>query len=76
MALSEHSRVFNERIWVVDSSGSMQIGDGRRIVPLAKKNDFKSAPSTRWEEIQDTVQYHAEMAALLETSTHFKVRRH
>jgi len=74
-ALALNAAVFDHRIWVVDNSGSMQIGDGHRIVEAGGEGgaSIRAVPSTRWEEIQDTVRYHAEMAALLDSPTIFKL---
>jgi len=75
-ALSTNALSFDHRIWVVDNSGSMQIGDGHRIVKATKSKsgmDFNSVSCTRWEELQDAVRYHAQMAALLDSSTIFKL---
>mmetsp|Transcript_13118 Transcript_13118/g.19088 ORF Transcript_13118/g.19088 Transcript_13118/m.19088 type:complete len:480 (-) Transcript_13118:777-2216(-) len=72
-ALAENTMAFNHKIWVIDNSGSMLIGDGHRIAESTRKEGFKTVASTRWEEIQDTVKYHAEMAALLDTPTIFKL---
>ena len=51
----------------------MQIGDGHRIVSTGKKDLMKAVECTRWEELQGTVEYHAQMAALLDTPTIFQV---
>lgn len=111
-ALAENATAFDFRFWVVDNSGSMQIGDGHRIVvknsgsgkkrrssmprslPRRRSQSgngdllmtsevnnyeersaklFKAVPSTRWEEIQDAVKYHAQMAGLLDSPTIFKL---
>jgi hypothetical protein len=32
-ALSENAYSYDFRFWIIDNSGSMQIGDGHRIVP-------------------------------------------
>jgi len=63
----ENIQSFHHRIWVVDNSGSMQIGDGHRV------NNGKVLPVTRWEEIQDTVLYHSQMAGLLGSYTRFRL---
>jgi len=72
-ALALNTLAFNHRIWVIDNSGSMCIGDGHKIAQTGKRDDFKAVPATRWEEIQDTVKYHASMAALLKSPTLFKL---
>lgn len=71
-ALATNSDAFHHRIWVVDNSGSMVVGDGHRIVQTSD-NKISAQPVTRWEEIQDTVVYHAKMAALLRTPTVFNL---
>lgn len=57
-ALSQNSHDFDFRFWIVDNSGSMQIGDGSRIVTSGKSDgSLKAVRATRWEELKDTVQY-------------------
>ncbi len=73
-ALSENAATYDFRFWVIDNSGSMQIGDGHRFVSTSKKSSVKAVPCTRWEELQGTVKYHARMAALLDSPTIFQVR--
>lgn len=73
-ALSENAYSYDFRFWVIDNSGSMQIGDGHRIVPTTKSDgSLKAVASTRWEELRETVQYHAKMSALMDSPTIFKV---
>ena len=65
-ALVENVNAFDFRFWVVDNSGSMLIGDGHRYVPSGKGDgSLKAVPCTRWQEISETVKYHAQMASLL-----------
>ena len=77
MALAVNALFFDHRVWVVDNSGSMEIGDGHRIVQTVggpkKKSTVMAVPSTRWEEIQDAVRYHANMAAILDSPTIFRL---
>ena len=70
-ALAENTDSFDSRIWVVDNSGSMQIGDGHRVSETDGKITLQ--PVTRWEEIQDTVIYHSQMAAVLNSYTRFRL---
>lgn len=73
-ALSENAYNYDFRFWIIDNSGSMQIGDGHRIVPTGKSdNSLKTVASTRWEELKETVQYHAKIAALMDSPIIFKV---
>lgn len=72
--LSTNNAAFPLRIWVVDNSGSMNTRDGHRIV--ADKNNnrkIKLADCTRWSEIQQTVEYHSQMAAHLRAPTVFRM---
>jgi len=72
------------RIWVVDNSGSMSSRDGHRLVPLHNNynnksrnkihaHELKQVPCTRWTELQQTVEYHAQMAAILQAPTVFRL---
>lgn len=70
-ALVENAQSFDHRIWVVDNSGSMQIGDGHRVNNADGK--ITMVPVSRWEEIQDTVIYHSQMAAVLNSYTRFRL---
>lgn len=70
-ALAENTQSFDQRIWIVDNSGSMQIGDGHRVKDIDGK--ITLLPATRWEEIQDTVIYHSQMAAVLNSHTRFRL---
>lgn len=71
-ALDANASRYDFRFWVVDNSGSMQIGDGHRLIV---KNDGKqkAIACTRWDEIRETVKYHAQMAAVLECPTIFQL---
>ena len=51
----------------------MQIGDGHRIVINSSTGKVEATPVTRWEEIQDTVTYHSQMAAVLDSPTYFRL---
>jgi hypothetical protein len=64
---------FPLRIWVVDNSGSMSMGDGHRIVSTSNNNNVKLVGCSRWTEIRDTVDYHVQMAALLQAPTVFRL---
>eukprot|EP00980_Cylindrotheca_fusiformis_P008480 scaffold1794_cov107-Cylindrotheca_fusiformis.AAC.7 len=72
-ALARNVQVFPLRIWVVDNSGSMSSGDGHRMVATSKKQDVRLVPCSRWAELQETVDYHAQMAALLVAPTVFRL---
>ncbi len=70
-ALVENTQSFDHRIWVVDNSGSMQIGDGHLVHTVDGK--ISLLPASRWEELQDTVIYHSQMASILRTRTRFRL---
>jgi len=72
-ALSKNCTSFPLRIWIVDNSGSMNAADGQRLVATASSSEVKSVSCTRWKEIQETVAYHASMAALLKAPTIFRL---
>jgi hypothetical protein len=59
--------------WVVDNSGSMFEKDGHRLVETAKSREFKLVKCTRWAEMQQTVDYHAQLAALMKNPTVFRL---
>jgi len=71
-ALSKNKNMFPLRIWVVDNSGSMFKNDGHCLISSHSGN-LKVVESTRWEEIRECVNYHVQMAGLLETETWFRL---
>lgn len=70
--LAANTPAFAYRIWVVDNSGSMEIEDGHRIFS-SKDGKIAQQRVSRWEELTDTVMYHAEMAATLESPAIFRL---
>lgn len=72
-SIARSNMTFPLRIWVVDNSGSMNTGDGHRIVQTGSRNDVRFVSCSRWAEIQETVEYHAQIAALLEAPTVFRL---
>jgi len=71
--LSEACSIFALRIWVVDNSGSMSNNDGKRLVHEEKYNSVMSIRCTRWSELQETVTYHAKLAAAMKAPTIFRL---
>ena len=71
--LTDNNASFPLRIWVVDNSGSMRIADGHRIAETSNSNNVKLVTCSRWSEIQQTVEYHAQMAHLLKAPTVFRL---
>jgi len=72
-AIMENNDIFSLRIWIIDNSGSMSHNDGHRFVETRNSSDVRVVPCTRWKEIQETVEYHARMAALLKAPTIFRL---
>ncbi|KAL9190696.1 hypothetical protein ACHAXT_000402 [Thalassiosira profunda] len=72
-SLAQTIKNFPLRIWVVDNSGSMQNTDGNRFVETSKSHDVKVVSCSRWAEIRDCIEYHAQMAAALEAPTTFRM---
>jgi len=58
-------------IWICDNSTSMNASDGRRLVSTKSQDDVRVEPCTRWEELKETIVYHAQLAALLDAPTKF-----
>lgn len=68
------TKTFSLRYWLVDNSGSMSNADGNRLVNTKNsKTPFKMVPCSRWKEIQETIDYHVQLAALLEAPTTFRL---
>eukprot|EP00854_Cymbomonas_tetramitiformis_P012172 gene12172-14379_t len=59
------------RIWIVDNSSSMNESDGNRIIE--NKGKMVSIKSTRWEELRDSVNYHAQLASELNSRCCFRL---
>lgn len=80
-SLQVNKMEFPIRFWVVDNSGSMLTHDGHRMVQKGYNNkkgddDLKYIDCTRWEEIKESVLYHANMAAHLNAPTIFRLLNH
>merc|ERR1712113_14778 len=73
LSLNELQTNFPLRIWVVDNSGSMATTDGHRIVPSKNNTDVKIVGCTWWKEIQECVEYHVQISALLSAPTTFRL---
>jgi hypothetical protein len=70
-ALASESN-FAFKTWIVDNSGSMVTRDGHRIVETSDRR-VEGQRVTRWEELRETVLYHAELASILRTPTIFQL---
>jgi hypothetical protein len=60
------------RFWIVDNSGSMRTSDGNEVRCLHSTGEYKTVVCTRWKELQGTMEYHAELAGLLQATTIFR----
>jgi len=58
-------------IWIVDNSGSMAATDGQKIVSTKSQDNIRLEQCSRWEELKETVLYHAQLATLLDAPTRF-----
>eukprot|EP00934_Nitzschia_sp_Nitz4_P001282 Nitzschia sp. Nitz4//scaffold33_size148984//82558//83748//NITZ4_002932-RA/size148984-processed-gene-0.170-mRNA-1//-1//CDS//3329548439//1282//frame0 len=72
-SMMESCQVFPLRFWVVDNSGSMNTGDGHRIVETPRSSSVKFVSCSRWAELQQTVEYHAQLAGLVQARTVFRL---
>mmetsp|Transcript_21353 Transcript_21353/g.32548 ORF Transcript_21353/g.32548 Transcript_21353/m.32548 type:complete len:245 (+) Transcript_21353:205-939(+) len=75
-ALKVNKVEFPIRFWVVDNSGSMWTNDGHRVIHQRQKSGDVhpvSIDCTRWDEIKESVMYHANMAAQLNMPTIFRL---
>jgi len=72
-AIHQTTQTYAMRYWVVDNSGSMAATDGHRLLSSADPSKVKLVTCTRWKEIQETIEYHSQMAALLQSPTTFRL---
>merc|ERR550514_942300 len=70
--LQRSSQNFPLRIFVVDNSGSMSTTDGHRVQRSIGGKERVVACS-RWEELADSLRWHAELAARLGAQTEFRL---
>jgi Mg-chelatase subunit ChlD len=71
-SLEVNKRALPLSIWVVDNSGSMVTVDGHHIVALPNRR-YKFVNCPRWREMQETVDYHCQLASLLRSPTTFRL---
>lgn len=58
-ALGHQRQSFPLRVWILDNSLYMKVKDAH----ILRGNNFQNVDASRWEELQDTVAYHAQMSA-------------
>lgn len=71
-SIGKNNDTFALRFWVVDNSGSMAATDGSQLI-VSKNKTMRIASCTRWKEIQETVDYHVQMAGLVKAPTVFRL---
>jgi len=62
-----------ERVWIIDNSGSMNTFDGQRLVPTHHRSQVKVCSCTRWEELRECIHYHINLVGLLRVPTRFEL---
>lgn len=72
LAMNENKTKFPLRVWVVDNSRSMDKPDGIHV-HAKSKGVYKATPCSRWKEMRETVVFHAEMAARIQSPTMFRL---
>lgn len=76
-AMEENLQTFPLRVWIVDNSGSMCRDDGTKFTKVSDEgNNYKAVKCTRWNELQESVEYHAKLAATLKAPTEFRLLNH
>jgi hypothetical protein len=71
-ALWNNKRSMPMAYWVVDNSGSMATPDGHRLI-RERNGSCRVAPCSRWRELVDSVEYQAQLAAILQKTTVFRL---
>lgn len=59
-----------KRFWIVDNSGSMALWDGHQV---ADDHGDHATSCTRWSEVSETVNCHAQLSAALGAPTDFRL---
>lgn len=75
-AIQKNRTAFAQCFWVIDNSGSMQTQDGHRIITSPNHNKLQFVTCSRWKEMVQTVEYHVNMAALIQAPTTFRLLNH
>jgi len=71
--IAQMTEYFPHRVWVVDNSGSMNKDDGNRLINTKNSSQVRLVQCTRWDEIRETVNYHAQLSALIQAPTTFRL---
>merc|ERR1719230_316611 len=62
---------FEERIWIIDNSGSMATSDGHRLARGGGGGAPRLVGCSRWDELKQSLEWHANLAAKLRSPTTF-----
>jgi hypothetical protein len=65
------SKHVSRRYWIVDNSGSMGTRDGNRIIQNDTGTTIEAC--TRWQELGDSLKWHAEVSEILGVHTEFRM---
>ena len=60
------------RFFIIDDSGSMNMRDGLKLVRVGHP-DARFEKCTRWEELADSIVFHARLACIAEIPTEFRL---
>ena len=73
--LLTNAETFSKRIWILDNSGSMAMHDGHQVLLEAQNSDCaETQPTcTRWNEVEETVNCHAQLSAAIGAPTDFRL---
>lgn len=69
--LGQTKATYPYRFWIVDNSGSMRSNDGHEL--RGEREKLVTISCTRWKELQGAVEYHADLARLLQAATVFRL---
>ena len=64
--INELPHAFPTRIWIVDNSFSMSENDGKKFSETTRQDQkLINISCSRWEELQQTILYHARLADVI-----------
>ena len=68
--LTNARETIRKRFWIVDNSGSMALWDGHQV---ADDHGDHASSCTRWSEVSETVNCHAQLSSALGAPTDFRL---
>eukprot|EP00543_Licmophora_paradoxa_P008691 CAMPEP_0202453036 /NCGR_PEP_ID=MMETSP1360-20130828/11109_1 /ASSEMBLY_ACC=CAM_ASM_000848 /TAXON_ID=515479 /ORGANISM="Licmophora paradoxa, Strain CCMP2313" /LENGTH=375 /DNA_ID=CAMNT_0049072025 /DNA_START=121 /DNA_END=1248 /DNA_ORIENTATION=- len=71
ISMNENNQKFPLRVWIIDNSGSMKKDDGSQVL-TTPKGGYRVVRCTRWQEMQETVDFHSKMASMVNAPTIFR----